>query len=194
MVYVGVRRLFAPRQRIDEERTKLMRNQEAPCRIHRHISTQQVGSETLVYDELRHRAFCLNASSSVIWNLCDGERTIAEMSAAASRALGTPVSEDLVRFALEELRRDGLVELRPEVESGPAMSRRAILQSLGVGGALLLPAVAAIMAPTAAQAQSGCVDCGTDVDGAAAQAARARRLQQLNNSQSGSAPSGSPQQ
>ena len=43
------------------------------------------------------------------------------------------------------------------------MSRRVLLQRLGVGGALLVPAVAAIVAPTAAQAYSGCVDCTSSV-------------------------------
>ena len=39
---------------------------EAPRSVQQHISSQQVGEERLVYDELRHRAFCLNASSSVV--------------------------------------------------------------------------------------------------------------------------------
>jgi hypothetical protein len=94
----------------------------------------------------------------------------------------------MVRFALAELQRDGLVEA---VDTGPAISRRAMLQSLGVGGALLLPAVAAIVAPAAADAQSGCFDCGSDVAPSSGQAARARRLQQLNNAQP--PPAGAPQ-
>jgi hypothetical protein len=143
---------------------------EAPRSVQQHISTQQVGAETLVYDELRHRAFCLNASSSVVWRLADGTRTVAEISAAASEELCASLSEELVRYAVEELRCDGLMEAagsHGEEFIGPGMhvterraiSRRAMLQRLGVGGALLLPVVASIVAPTAAQAYSGCVDC-----------------------------------
>jgi hypothetical protein len=117
--------------------------------------------ETLVYDELRHKAFCLNESSSVIWRLANGERTIAAMSAAASLQLGTQVSEEFVLFALEQLRRDGLIEPSIIAEAGPTISRRAILRTLGVSGALLLPMIAAVIAPPAAQAYNGCVDCST---------------------------------
>jgi hypothetical protein len=112
-----------------------------------------------VYDQRRHLAFCLNESSSVIWSLVDGENTIALIQAAASRALKIPVSEDFVLFALGELRRDGLIE--PSEIGRARISRREILQKLGVGGALLLPAIASIVAPTAAQAYSGCVDCSS---------------------------------
>ena len=132
---------------------------QAPRRILNDISVQQIGTEVLVYDPRRHKAFCLNPSSSVIWRLADGMHTIAEISAAASAELGAPVSEEFVIFALEELRQDGLIEPTPNAEPMSSISRRALLQKLGAGGAMLLPAIAAIVAPTAAQAYSGCVDC-----------------------------------
>ena len=145
-----------------------MTNDEVPRSVQRYISIQQVGTETLVYDELRHKAFCLNESSSVIWRLADGERTVAQMRAEAALQLGTEVSEEFVLFALDQLRRDGLVEPSSIAEAGPAISRRSMLRTLGVGGALLLPMIAAVMAPPAAQAYNGCVDCS-------AAPARARR-------------------
>jgi hypothetical protein len=146
-----------------------MTRRDAPSRIREHISIQQIGTETLVYDERRHRAFCLNESSSVIWRLADGEHSIAEISRAASLELKYPVSEELVSFALSELQSDDLIQPTPIAGAGPAISRRAVLQKLGAGGVLLLPVVAAIVAPTAAQAYNGCVDCSES------QAARARR-------------------
>ncbi len=133
---------------------------EAPRSVQQHITTQQVGAETLVYDELRHRAFCLNASSSAVWRLADGTRTVAEISAAASEELRASLSEELVWYAIEELLRDGLMEAASSsAKTVRAISRRAMLQRLGVGGVMLLPVVASIVAPTAAQAYSGCVDC-----------------------------------
>jgi hypothetical protein len=136
-----------------------MRSDETPRSIQRNISIQHVGVETLVYDEVHHKAFCLNRSSSVIWRLADGVRTVDQIRDAASIDLGVEVGEELVRYALEELRRDGLIEALSTVQTGPEISRRAILRSLGVGGALLLPIVAAVIAPPAAQAYNGCVDC-----------------------------------
>jgi hypothetical protein len=171
-----------------------MKSRAAPRRIEHEISTQPIGTEMLVYDGLRHRAFCLNRSSSVIWRLADGARTVEEIQAAAAMELKTAVSEDLVRFALEELRREGLLQAGEPVEARAGVSRRAVLQSLGAGGMLLLPAIASILAPTAAQAYSGCFDCSSP---SAEQAARARRLQQQRGSSSSSpdsAPAGSPDQ
>ena len=170
-------------------RITYMKSQETPRSIRQDISTQQIGSETLVYDERRHRAFCLNKSSSVIWGLANGERTIGEMRAAASLQLESPVSEEFVLFAIEELRRDGLIEPAAISQSTATISRRVMMQRIGVGSALLLPAIAAIVAPTAAQAYGGCVDCTPDVSSSrSAQAARARRLQQSSQPASGNAP------
>ena len=152
-----------------------MNDRVAPRRIQESVSIQQIGTESLVYDERRHKAFCLNESSSVIWQLADGERTIAEISAAASLQLKTPVSEDLVLFAIDELRRDGLIESSSVDEPAPALSRRAMLRRLGVSGALLLPMIAAVLAPTAAQAYNGCVDCSSSPASKARRSAGRRR-------------------
>jgi hypothetical protein len=149
-------------------------SQQMPRGIWREISVQQIGRETLVYDAVRHRAFCLNESSGVVWRLADGTRTVAEIGAAAGVKLGVEVSEELVVFILDELRGDGLIEAWGEDAVRVGISRRAMLQRLGVGGAMLLPVIAAIVAPTAAQAYNGCVDCDTSQT----RAAKARRLQQ----------------
>lgn len=153
---------------------------EAPLSIREQMVVQRVGAETLVYDERRHKAFCLNETSSVVWTLADGKRTVAQISTAAAVELKYPVSEELVHFALQQLRADGLMELPPVAANAATVSRRVVLQRLGVGGALLLPAVAAIVAPTAAQAYNGCVDCTVLSPNAltsTTQAARARQLQ-----------------
>ena len=153
-----------------------IKNPAAPRSIQPRVSTQRVGSEILVYDPSRFMAFCLNRSSSIVWSLADGERTVAEIGAAASLELETSVSEEFVFFALEQLRGDGLIEPPATTETRPAISRRTLLRRLGAGGALLLPVVAAIVAPTAAQAYSGCVNCSaTPASRSAQQAARARR-------------------
>jgi hypothetical protein len=146
-----------------------MKNHDAPRRIREHISIQQIGTETLVYDEHRHKAFCLNQSSSVIWLLASGDNSIARIAEMASATLKAAVNEEFVLFALAELRKDGLLLPASTVEAKPAISRRALLQRLGIGGALLLPVVAAIVAPSAAQAYSGCFDCSTS------QATKARK-------------------
>ncbi len=87
-----------------------MRHNQRPRSIHEHISTQQVGQELLVYDETSHKAFCLNATSAAVWKRCDGTHTIRQIASGATLELAAPVTEEIVSFALSELRADGLVE------------------------------------------------------------------------------------
>jgi hypothetical protein len=155
-----------------------MDSHELPRSVQAHISKQRIGAETLLYDGLRHKAFCLNESSSIVWRLANGERSIAQICAAAGLELKTSVSEELVLFAVEELRRDGLMEPSIRHSAGQAITRRIMLQRLGVGGAMLLPVISAIVAPTAAQAYSGCFDCATAAERPSEiNQARARALQ-----------------
>ena len=138
-----------------------MKHSEEPSRIQNDISIQKIGMETLVYNERRHKAFCLNEASSIIWYLANGERSISQIAEQAALQLKTHVNEEFVIFALKTLREHGLLELAPNSQVGPAISRRTMLQRLGAGSAMLIPIVSAIVAPTAAQAYSGCVDCSS---------------------------------
>jgi len=110
------------------------------------------------------------------------------IAAVAGPELSASLSEEFVLFAVQELRADGLIEpcstLQPQT-----VSRRGILRSLGAGGALLLPGVAAIFTPTAAQAYSGCFDCddvsrveATQRARAAAQAANSTTMPLIDSS------------
>jgi hypothetical protein len=136
-----------------------MNHSSNPRSIQVNISTQQVGQELLVYDETRHKAFCLNATSAAIWKRCDGVHSIRQISAAATLELAAPVTDEMVLFALAELTADGLLHPESVPVRVPAMSRRQLVQRLGVGAAMMVPVVAAVMAPPAAQAYSGCFDC-----------------------------------
>jgi len=130
-----------------------------PRSIHRNIIIEQVGPEILIYDESRHNAFCLNAMSAAVWTRCDGERSVEQIAAELTNQLAMPVTEELVIFTLGELRKDGLLEPEFEVDLAVAISRREMAWKLGISAATLLPIVAAIVAPRAAQAYSGCEDC-----------------------------------
>jgi len=136
-----------------------MTDTQLPRQVQWQISTQQIGHETLIYDEIRHRAFCLNRTSATIWKLCDGAHTVQAMAEAATVELQVPVGEVLVHFALMELRRDGLLQPDPVAAPLPEVSRRKLMRMLGTGAVAMLPVVAVVMAPTAAQAYTGCADC-----------------------------------
>jgi hypothetical protein len=135
-----------------------MNYQEMPRNMRQDICIEQIGSETLLYDERRHKAFCLNAMSAAVWQKCDGAHTIEQIAAAITLELAMPVSEELVQFTLGELRRDGLIEAATIPTVMPEISRRDMMQKLGFRAALLLPVVAMVVAPKAAHATSGSVD------------------------------------
>jgi hypothetical protein len=130
----------------------------SPLQVRTGFSIQAVGSETLIYDETRHEAFCLDATASAVWRLCDGTMTLARISERVSAELDRGITEDVVRVTLGDLERRGLL-VADAATVLPDASRRDLLRRMGVGAALMVPAIAMIAAPKAAQAYNGCVDC-----------------------------------
>jgi hypothetical protein len=129
------------------------------------LLTQQAGSETLIYSEQMHRAFCLNAVAAQVWQRLDGFQSVQQIAAAATLELHAPVTVETVLFTIGELRRDGLLEGEACMPPLPTASRRVLMRQLGVHAVLMLPAIAAVMCPKAAEAYlGGCVDCEVQPD------------------------------
>ena len=138
-----------------------------PRKVSQDLSIQHVGEETLIYDETRHLAYCLNRVSSAVWNRCDGAHSVPAIAAALTAQFGQTVSEEIVALALGQLEKDHLLE-PASGEPGLAepvsaellalASRRQLLIKLGVGAAMMLPFIAIVAAPKAAQAYFGSVD------------------------------------
>ena len=128
---------------------------------------QEVTGETLVYDLKSHQAHCLNHTAALVWKNCDGKRTVAQLMQRLERELKSPVSEEVVWLALDQLEKSNLLEEGTLVPLGLApMSRRALIRSLGVATALAVPLVTSIVSPTAAQAFSKCGGFGAPCGGA----------------------------
>jgi hypothetical protein len=117
--------------------------------------------EVLVHDLARHRTHCLNGPAAAVWRLCDGQRTPGEIARQLGQAPEARWSDEAVRLALDELGRahlltDGLTG-RPDAGG---VTRRQMLQRLAAAAAVV-PTVATIVAPRAAQAQSqSCIPDG----------------------------------
>jgi Coenzyme PQQ synthesis protein D (PqqD) len=115
--------------------------------------------EVLVHDVARHRTHCLNHAAAAVWRLCDGQRTPAEIAGALAPIPDGRWNDEAVRLALDELGRAHLLADvltgRPEASG---VTRRQTLQRLAAA-AVVVPTVATIVAPRAAQAQS-CVPVG----------------------------------
>jgi Coenzyme PQQ synthesis protein D (PqqD) len=114
---------------------------------------QGLPDELLVYDLERHRAYCLNQTAALIWQSCDGRRTVEEMVRVLERETGYSVSESLIWYALEQFERSHLLD--EEQAALPVlrerMTRRELARRLGFATAVLIPFITSITAPTAAQ-------------------------------------------
>ena len=115
---------------------------------------RELPDEVLVYDLKRDKAHCLNRSAAFVWQQCNGRRTIGAVTRALAKHLQTPVDEQTVWLALEELGKFHLLEAKVARPAHvPRLSRRDMLR-LGAAAAAALPVIVSIVAPTAASAQS----------------------------------------
>jgi Coenzyme PQQ synthesis protein D (PqqD) len=127
------------------------------------LVVERLDGEVLIYDVQRNRAHHLNETAALVFEHCDGQRTVEELAAVLSERSGQPLDAEVVRRALVRLSDAHLLD-------GPTAewSRRQALRRIGVAGAaagLGLPVVKSIVAPTPAAAQATCANdgafCGT---------------------------------
>ena len=118
------------------------------------LVVEELATELLIYDQKRNQAFCLNKKAAFVWLHCDGNTTITEISAQMSKSLGEPVDEEIVEFALQSLSKDGLLE--PSLSFVPmAMTRRDLIEKIGIRAAVALPLVTALLVATPKAHASG---------------------------------------
>jgi hypothetical protein len=124
---------------------------------------RELPEELLVYDRATHRAHCLNRTAAAVFRRADGSRTVDDLAALLSpgdRESGQAMAGE----ALARLADAGLLEAGAEATG--QLSRRDVVRRVGIGAALLLPAVASIVAPTPAEAAATCTDdCIGKADG-----------------------------
>ena len=121
---------------------------------------QTLPDETLVYDLDRDLAHCLNQTATLVWNRCDGSNTTRQIARAVSHDLNHPVDEKFIWVALDQLSRNHLLTNSPPPPIS-GMNRRDVIKALAVSAAVAVPVVASIVAPTPAQAATGCIPNGS---------------------------------
>lgn len=135
----------------------------APKARKENLVVQELNGEVLIYDLQKSKAFCLNETSSLVWQLCDGNLSVSEISESISRKLNSPANEDLVWLALDQLKKENLIANGEEVISNFAgMTRREVVKKVGLGTMIALPIVASLTAPMAVHALSTCTSMGTN--------------------------------
>lgn len=119
------------------------------------IVVQEFENEILIYDLNINKAFCLNQTSALIYQLCDGKHTIPEISDLMSVKLKTIVSEELVWLAINELKKNNLLENSKEISTSlQGISRREVAKKVGFASLIALPIISSVVAPNATMAAS----------------------------------------
>lgn len=132
-----------------------MKPQSKPLSRQTDLVIQDLQGEILIYDLQTNQAFCLNETSALVWQACDGSRTVGEISGQISGRLNSPVSEDFVWLALEQLKKENLIENSREVlPPFEGLSRREVIRKVGFASLIALPVISSLVAPTAAHAAS----------------------------------------
>lgn len=116
---------------------------------------QEMGGEILVYDLRTNKAICLNQTSALVWQNCDGTKDALEIAKSIENQLGSSVKEDLVWFALNQLKEETLLDNQEKIdEKFSGLSRREVIKKIGLTSMVAIPVVASLVAPIAAHAQT----------------------------------------
>lgn len=136
-----------------------------PYARHDAFIIKEVGDETLVYHTETHTAHCMNRTAAAVWRACDGRTTISEIARRVHGDAVLPEDTALVKLALVDLGKAGLLE-----ETGlfaAEHTRREVLKRIAIGGAVALPLISSLLAPTVASAATCLADgevCTTNAE------------------------------
>ena len=108
-----------------------------------------------VYDERTHRAHCLDARATRVWELCNGARTESEIAAVYGEG---EAGRAVVSWTLGELEKSALLEGSADVARA-ALNRRVLMKTVGLAA---IPVIMAITAPRARAAVSTCSSAGQE--------------------------------
>lgn len=134
-----------------------MYSESNPRGLFSNIVVQNLEDELLIYNLETHQAYSLNSISARIWNLCDGNHNVSDISRKLSRDSHQAVPEELVVFALNDFQKENLLSApwKPEAEFSK-LSRREVIRKVGFTSMAALPVITSLIAPTAAHAASTC--------------------------------------
>ena len=72
------------------------------------LVVEELPDETLVYDLKRHKAHCLNRTSALVWQHCDGRTSVAAVAALLAGQVAPPTAEAGVWLARDRMGRSHL--------------------------------------------------------------------------------------
>lgn len=127
------------------------------------IVVQEAGKELLIYDLKTNKAYCLNKTSAMVYQPCDGTKSVSEIISVISGKLKVSIGKEFIWLALDGLNKSDLLENNVEFEINfGELNRRQIIRKVGLSSMVALPIISSIVAPQAIMAQSGSgLDCST---------------------------------
>jgi hypothetical protein len=135
-----------------------------PRAQHTGLLVRTVGDQVVVYDQRRQSLHVLNRTTALVWDLCDGTRTVADIAEAIAQKLDAAADVGVVELALAQLEEAFL--LQPVVSTTGAtedLSRRQMLQrAAAVAVGVLLPSITSCGLPLAPDAMPA-VDASADL-------------------------------
>ena len=114
------------------------------------LVVQKTADEVLVYDLKTNKAVCLNETSALIWENCNGKNSLQDLSAIINKEFGEPVNDDFIKLAIEQLKKENLIENSNDlIIDFKGISRRKIIKKVGFMSLVALPLVFSINVPKA---------------------------------------------
>ncbi len=127
------------------------------------LLVETLGDEAIVFDPRTDRCVSLNSAAFLVFEGCDGSRTIVDLADSVEARFGAVLTTEVVWSTLGQLESEGLLAsplefpasgsaLVADATVGRPMSRRTMIGLAAAAAAL--PVVTGLVAPSAAAAQS----------------------------------------
>jgi len=113
------------------------------------LVVQYSGKEVLIYDLEIDKAYCLNETSTIVYQSCDGKTNFEDLRAKSN------FTDEIIYLALDGLKEAELLdESEDHISPFNDLSRRAAIRKIAAASVVALPVIASLVAPSAVSAQS----------------------------------------
>ena len=110
---------------------------------------QNLENELMLYDLNTNKAYCLNETSALVYQSCDGKTDVADFKNKHH------FPDEIVFLTLDSLKKENLLA-EDFVSPLKGMKRREVIRLIGKTSLVSLPIVASLIAPTATMAAASC--------------------------------------
>lgn len=103
----------------------------------------------LIYDLIINKAYCLNETSTIVYQSCDGKTNFEDLRAKSN------FTDEIIYLALDGLKEAELLdESEDHISPFNDLSRRAAIRKIAAASVVALPVIASLVAPSAVSAAS----------------------------------------